>query len=147
MDIDILNRAPEHKAGVPAEPYGNDEMPRIFEAYKRENDARVAAIEKHRPDPLLEEKVARMDAALDGVLMKQARPPLGGAREPASYEQREHKAAFDAYVRHGESANLRALEVKAMSVGSNPDGGYTVPFEIEKTIGERLAVISPLRKR
>ena len=40
---------------------------------------------------------------------------------------------------------LRALETKAMSVGSAPDGGYTVPFETEKTIGERLAVISPIR--
>ena len=46
-------------------------------------------------------------------------------------EAREHKAAFDTYVRHGESANLRALETKAMSAGSNPDGGYTVPVEIE----------------
>ena len=88
-----------------------------------------------------------MDVALDGVLVKQARPPLGGARsETPTYEQREHKAAFDAYVRHGESANLRALEVKAMSVGSNPDGGYTVPVEIEKQIGERLTVISPIRR-
>jgi HK97 family phage major capsid protein len=145
MDIDILNRAPEHKAGVPAEPFSGEDVLRIFESYKRENDARVAAIEKHRPDPLLEEKVARMDAALDGVLMKQARPPLGAAREPQSYEAREHKSAFDAYVRRGESANLRALEVKAMSVGSSADGGYTVPFEVEKTIGERLAVISPIR--
>ena len=31
----------------------------------------------------------------------------------------------------GESAGLRALEAKAMSVGSNPDGGYLVPPEIE----------------
>jgi len=87
-----------------------------------------------------------MDVALDGVLVKQARPPLGGARsETPTYEQREHKAAFDAYVRHGESANLRALEVKAMSVGSSADGGYTVPFEVEKEIGKRLTLISPIR--
>src|SRR6185369_5307534 len=45
-----------------------------------------------------------------------------------------------------ESANLRALETKAMSVGSNPDGGYTVPVELEKAIGERLTAISPIRK-
>lgn len=146
MDIDILNRAPEQKAGVPAEPFSNDDVLHIFESYKRENDARLAAIEKRKADPLLEEKVARMDAALDGVLMKQARPPLGAARgETPSYEQREHKSAFDAYVRHGESANLRALEVKAMSVGSGADGGYTVPFEVEQEIGKRLTLISPIR--
>jgi HK97 family phage major capsid protein len=32
-----------------------------------------------------------------------------------------------------------------MSVGSNPDGGYLVPVELEREIGERLAAISPIR--
>ena len=48
-------------------------------------------------------------------------------------------------MRSGESAGLRALEVKAMSAGSNPDGGYTVPVEIEQAIGARLTAISPIR--
>ena len=30
---------------------------------------------------------------------------------------------------------------------SKPDGGYTVPVEIEKTISTRLAVISPISRR
>ena len=144
MDMEILTRAPEHKAGMPAESYQHDEVMRIFDAYKQENDARVAAIERRRGDPLLEEKVARIDAALDSVLVKQARPALASERKDSA-GVREHKAAFDVYVRSGESVSLRALEVKAMSVGSNPDGGYTVPFETEKQIGERLAVISPIR--
>jgi HK97 family phage major capsid protein len=59
---------------------------------------------------------------------------------------REHKAAFDDYLRRGESGGLRMLEQKAMSVGSNPDGGYTVPLEIEQAIGERLTAISPIRQ-
>jgi HK97 family phage major capsid protein len=57
----------------------------------------------------------------------------------------EHKAAFLSYVRTGESAGLRALESKALSVGSNPDGGYLVPDEVEATISRRLAVVSPIR--
>jgi HK97 family phage major capsid protein len=48
-------------------------------------------------------------------------------------------------VRTGESAGLRALEVKAMSVGSNPDGGYVAPPEMEREIGRRLSVVSPIR--
>jgi HK97 family phage major capsid protein len=145
MDMEILSRAPEQKAGVPAEPFGNDDVMRVFEAYKQSNDERLAAIERRRADPLLEEKVARIDAALDSVLVKQARPPLASERSANTLGAREHKAAFDAYVRHGESANLRALETKAMSVGSAPDGGYLVPDEVEKTIGERLTLISPIR--
>ena len=32
-----------------------------------------------------------------------------------------------------------------MSIGSNPDGGYLVPEEVERAIGKRLTVISPIR--
>jgi HK97 family phage major capsid protein len=146
MDIDIHERAPEMKAGVPAEPYQHDETRRIFEVYKQENDARVTAIERGRADPLLEEKVARIGAVLDSMIVQKARPPLGAdGNAPLTHDQREHKAAFGEYVRRGESSTLRALEQKAMSVGSNPDGGYTVPVEIETAIGKRLAMISPIR--
>ena len=48
-------------------------------------------------------------------------------------------------MRSGEATGLRALERKAMSVGSNPDGGYLVPPEIETQIGQRLTAISPIR--
>ncbi len=103
MDMEILTRAPEQKAGVPAEPFGNDEALRIFEAYKQENDARVAAIERRRADPLLEEKVARIDAALDGVLVKQARPALASERKSSHRHARAQGG-----VRH-----LCALAAKA----------------------------------
>ena len=147
MDIDIHERAPEHKAGVRAEPFcTQDDVQRIFEAYKQENEIRLAEIEKGRPDPLTEQKMARMDARIDSLTVQRARPPLGAeGKAPLTHDQLEHKTAFHEYVRRGESANLRALETKAMSIGSNPDGGYTVPTEIEKSITERLAVISPIR--
>jgi len=145
MDMEILTRAPEHKAGVPAEPFcTHDDVRRIFESYKQENETRLAEIEKGKPDPLTEEKMARMDARIDGLTVQRGRPALASERKD-SLSAREHKAAFDDYVRHGESANLRTLEMKAMSVGSSADGGYTVPYETEKSIGERLALISPIR--
>jgi HK97 family phage major capsid protein len=142
--MDIMQHAPEQKAGVPAEALGTEDVMRIFEAYKEGNDERLAQIERHRADPLLEEKVARIDAALDGVLVRQARPPLG-SEQKHTLGAREHKAAFDSYVRGGESAGLRALETKALSVGSSPDGGYLVPPETETEIGRRLTLISPIR--
>ncbi|MDZ4367239.1 MAG: phage major capsid protein, partial [Afipia sp.] len=36
-------------------------------------------------------------------------------------------------------------ETKALSVGSNADGGYLVPAQLEQEIGSRLAAISPIR--
>jgi HK97 family phage major capsid protein len=141
----------ETKAGMPAEALvTHAEMLRAFEEFKSANDEREGA---RRADVLLEEKVARIDAALDQqarrldeIVLKSARPQLGAQLEAArTQSQLEHKAAFEAYVRSGESAGLRALEVKAMTVGSNPDGGYLVPAEVEHEIGRRLATISPIR--
>jgi HK97 family phage major capsid protein len=149
MDIDTQL---ETKAGVPGDALvTHGEMMRAFEQLKESNDERLASL-KRGGDVLLEEKVARINDAVDAhqrrfeeLALKSARPPLGTAREVRTHDQREHKTAFESYVRSGESAGLRALEVKAMSVGSSPDGGYTVPFETEKMISERLAVISPIR--
>ena len=153
MDIDTLTRAPETKAGALTEAaVTQDELLRAFDAFKEANDERLSAIERRRADPLLEEKVSRIDAALDAqarrldeFALKGARPPLSRDRDPAPFAAREHKAAFESYIRAGESAGLRELETKAMSVGSNADGGYLVPEEIEREIGRRLTQVSPIR--
>jgi predicted phage gp36 major capsid-like protein len=129
MDIEINDRAPESKAGIAAESSAAfDERMRVFEAFCQANDERLSALERRSADPLLDQKVDRINAELtrrlDELTLKNARPAF--AREPVQPAgAREHKMAFDTYLRRGESANLRALEVKsAMSVGSNPDGGY-----------------------
>ena len=142
----------ETKAGLPPDTLvTHGEMMRAFEQFKEANDERLAS-QRRGGDVLLEEKVARINDVVDShqrrfeeITLKSVRPPLASERHAPSHSAREHKAAFDAYVRSGESAGLRALEVKAMSAGSNPDGGYTVPFEIETEIGKRLTLISPIR--
>jgi HK97 family phage major capsid protein len=147
MEVDIQERAPEHKAGIANEDavVTHGELMRVFESFKAENDANIAAAARGRRDALNEEKVARIEQRLDELTLKNARPALGRDDIAANADAREHKAAFHAYVRKGEAGNLRALETKALSVGSNPDGGYTVPVEIEREIGRRLTDISPIR--
>ena len=144
----------ETKAGIPADAaVTHAELMRAFEEFKDANDQRLS--EKRTTDILLEEKIDRLDGViaaqtqrLEAIELKQARPAIGSeARpaEPANQPAIEHKAAFDAYVRAGDTSNLRALEQKALSGGSNPDGGFLVPPEIEYKIGERLFNISPMR--
>jgi HK97 family phage major capsid protein len=152
MDIDIHSQAPETKAGIADAPafVTHDEVMRLFEQFKSANDDAVAAAARRSADAVSEEKVARINAELtrklDALTLKAARPALGTEREAArTADMIEHKKAFDAYMRAGESTGLRALEVKALSAASNPDGGYTVPVEIEKSIGRRLTAISPIR--
>jgi HK97 family phage major capsid protein len=148
----------ETKAGFAAEaPVTHSEMMRTFDAFKAANDERIAQVERRAPDVLQEEKVARIDAVLDAqvrrldeLTLKSARPRLGLStpgleRAMAQASSREHKAAFDSYMRSGEVASLRALETKAMSIGTPGDGGYLVPEEVEREIGKRLTAISPIR--
>jgi HK97 family phage major capsid protein len=153
-----MNTELETKAGIAPGSLSADalithgDLMRAFEDFKAANDERLGA-EKKGGDVLLEEKVARINAALDAntrrldeITLKSARPAFGrDAQASKSAHEFEHKAAFDAYVRAGETGGLRALESKAMSIGSNPDGGYLVPAEVEIAIGQRLATISPIR--
>ncbi len=97
------------------------------------------------------EKLARIDRALDEnkrvvdeLALKAARPPLAGAA-PRSGASLAHKAAFDGYVRRGEAGQLRGLEGKALSVASDPDGGYLVPDETERAVNRSLRDVSPIR--
>ena len=150
MDIDTTTNL-ETKAGIPHDAVvTHGEMMRAFEAFKETNDERL---EKRDADVVLEEKLARINATIDAqarrldeVTLKSARPALGAERNARTQAAAlEHKAAFESYVRAGETGGLRALEVKAMSVGSSTDGGYLVPPEVESMIGQRLTAISPIR--
>jgi len=139
----------ETKAGVPQDAVvTHGDLMRAFEAFKQANDELE---EKRGGDVVLQEKLARIDAAIDAqarrldeIALKAVRPALGAERA-RNASSLEHKQAFEAYVRSGDASNLRALEMKAMSVGSNADGGYLVPPEIETEIGQRLTAISPIR--
>ncbi|MBY0382579.1 MAG: phage major capsid protein [Xanthobacteraceae bacterium] len=153
MDFDITDHAPEQKAGISSAQRGDhDQIMQMFEEFKAANDERLASLNR-RADVLLEEKVERINTALDTQMkridelaLKSARPTLDGSRaRQIDNTAREHKSAFDAYVRTGETAALRQIETKALSAGSDADGGYLVPDQLEQDIGQRLAAISPIR--
>jgi HK97 family phage major capsid protein len=59
---------------------------------------------------------------------------------------REYKQALGHYLRKGDEAGLAALEAKAMSVGSDPDGGYTVEADRTGRIITRIYETSPMRQ-
>ena len=126
---------------------------RAFEAFRETNDERLAQIEQRMAsDVVTEDKLSRIDRALDETkrrldraLLDQGRPRLAAEAKQDDHAQREHKAAFRAYMRSGDSAGLKSLEEKAMSGSSNPDGGYLVTPAAETDILRRMANISPIR--
>jgi HK97 family phage major capsid protein len=141
--MDMTSDGLETKAGS-----GSDvaalfaEFSTAFEEFKRTNDQRLDEIEKRgSPDGLLEGKLDRLNAVLDGqkaamdrVLVDRARPLLDGKARQADGE---YKEAFASYVKRGEE--------KALSVGVNADGGYVVPPETETEITRLMTAVSPIR--
>jgi HK97 family phage major capsid protein len=119
-----------------------------FEAFKDANDARLTQIEKRGGDVVAEEKVERINRALDAqqktiddLLLANQRPGLGGDIKSAQVPR--EKKAFDRYMRKGDAS---ALESKAaLAEGTNTEGGYVVPLEIAGTIDRILAKASPIR--
>jgi HK97 family phage major capsid protein len=130
----------------------HDALMRVFEEYKATNDQRVAALETRGGDGLIDDKMRRLDAEVDAkmqrierTILEARRPALGREMADGAVHAVEHKTAFEAYVRAGDAGGLRALETRAMSVGSGPDGGYLVPPQVEVDIASRLSVLSPIR--
>jgi HK97 family phage major capsid protein len=122
----------------------HDDVMQAFEAFKDANDDRLLQIEKRMSaDVITSDKVDRINKAVDELILKSRRPALSAEKV---LEPSEHKRAFDGYVRKGEAHGLSALEAKAMSISSNPDGGYLVPQETEAEIGRLLSKASPMRQ-
>lgn len=147
------DRAPETKTAGDDVANAFDEFMRTFEAFRQSNDERLAQLEGQAgADPLTTEKMERINRALDDqrraldeLVLKGRRPSLATGAGVQTLAAAEHKQAFHGYVRHGRETDLKRFEQKAMSYGSDPDGGYLVPDETAAEIGRRLALISPIR--
>ncbi len=123
-----------------------DDLARAFEVYKESNDEALAEIKSRgATDAVTADKLSRLDRALDELSLKARRPHLGGVGAQASHTDLAHKSAFDTYVRRGETADLAAIEAKALSVGIGADGGFLVPSQTEQTVNRALKDISPIR--
>lgn len=143
-------------SGMPETRAAMHEVMAAFEAFKGANDARLAELEKKASaDTLLEEKVARIDAAvgsaqarLDRALSDARRPvleaaPSGGFAATSPLKGEERKSAFAAYMTGGSTLGL---ELKAGLSSGPSSGGYVVPPETERAIERRLMAGSPMRE-
>lgn len=145
--------APEIKAGFDTPNAALAEFMDMFENFKEANDRRLSELSsKFADDVITREKVDRINKAMDDqkrvidqLVLKKARPALGSG-QALTPDMMEHKAAFEAYIRKGDEAGLRALEAKAYSIGVNTDGGMLVPPELDTGIGRRVSTVSPMRR-
>jgi len=148
---------------------------RAFEEFKTTNDEKLAEIEKKSgPDVLLDEKLARIETDLqkaqdiaDKAALAQKRSEHiitdaagsqidlneksqkwaddNGYRETFTHNDMiEYQKAFRSYLKRGDQI-MHADQLKALSVGSDPDGGYTVTPDMSGSMASKVFESSPMR--
>lgn len=116
-------------------------LQKAFDDFKAANDEKL----KGKADVVLDEKVQRIDAAVDGfqkaideLNAKIAAQAAGGSVIGDLPADPEYVKSFKAHMRKG------AVEA-SMSKGADTDGGYLAPVEWDRTITGKLKLISPIR--
>lgn len=116
-----------------------------FEAYKEVNDARLTEIEKRgSADPVLEDRLARIDKRLESLSLKSARATL--SQKVDDDQDTAHVDAWGHYMRAGDESGLARLDTKALNTGMDDQGGYVAPPELDRLIESRLMAASPMRQ-
>lgn len=128
-----------------------------WEQFKQVNDARLNEIErKGSADGLYMEHLSKISHALDQhknrldtIEVANSRPGLDLHMETKAFaepERSEYRKAFCSYLRKGMDAGLEHLQTKALSVGSDPDGGYLVTPSMSSNIIKNIFETSPMRQ-
>ncbi len=133
-----------------------EKMNAEYTAFKAENDRRLKEIEsKGRSDPLTEEKINKHSAALgelqaqiDKLTMQLQRKGSGAGGDQPDAAAKAHSKAFDRFLRTGDVNALRELNVQgaAVSVGSDTEGGYLVPGQMDSVIEKYERDMTPMRQ-
>ncbi|MFW0776999.1 MAG: phage major capsid protein [Rickettsiales bacterium] len=127
-----------------------------WEQFKQVNDARLNEIErKGSADPLYSEHLHNISNVLDNYKSRldqietaYNRPSLDDNMlgQKSTSSNGEYSKAFRNYLRKGMDAGLEALQTKALSVGSDPDGGYLVTPTMSSKIVQAIFETSPMRQ-
>lgn len=120
-----------------------EEIKALFEQFKAANDERLKQIEaKGYASADINAKVDKINADITALEQTIAKMQTAGAAGGQSEEEKAHaeyNKSFNAYVRKGD---VQA----ALSTGSDPDGGFTVPVELDRTILDLLRNDNPMRR-
>jgi HK97 family phage major capsid protein len=111
------------------------------------NEAMAATLEiKSKAESALTEAKA-IQTRMDNLETVLKRGGGAGGKELPTAEMVEVKSAMERYIRRCDAKHLDALiEKKALSVGTDPDGGYFVTPDMNGRIVKRVYDTSPLRQ-
>lgn len=131
-----------------------DALGYAFHEFKATNEERLNQLEqKNTVDPLITQKMERLNRSLDEAQDKMTRleavakrPVIAASKENGfSSEEIAHKNAFLNYIRKGHESDLLTFEAKGLSTSPDREGGFFVPSIISSYIHKTLKDSSSLR--
>ncbi|WP_320738871.1 phage major capsid protein [Enterobacter roggenkampii] len=115
------------------------ELQSKFDDFRYKNDKRIDALESEKGKLAVEVetlngKLTELDNLKSDLEAELATIKRPGGSPQQSKAATEHKTAFMQFMRKGDDDGLRDLERKALQVGTDEDGGYAVPEELDRSI-------------
>lgn len=116
-----------------------------FATFKAEHNKQLDDMKRGQSDALqalkvdaINANISELQAAIDASNTKMAAMEMGAAGGRA-VKDKEYSDAFQAHLRRG--------DVQAsLNKGASDQGGYTVPIEWDRTITDKLVIVSPMRE-
>ncbi len=113
-----------------------------FTEFKETNDKRLSAVEQEKGALAGQVETLNLKLTELGNLKSDLEQELKELKRPDGKvngkDVSAHKSAFMQFVRKGNEDGLRELEQKALNTGSDVDGGYAVPEELDRTLLDTL---------
>lgn len=125
------------------------EMGETFKEMRAANDQALDAKASNERVSEAETKLAAAEKSLKDIetvvtdLTKRLNRPNA---DQLSEEKQEHKEALGKYIRKGEESGLEDLQMKALNLGTNEDGGFALTDELDTQIGEYVRDSNPMRE-
>lgn len=115
------------------------ELQSKFDDFKSKNDKRIDALESEKGKlagqvDTLNGKLSELESLKSDLETELAAVKRPGGPQQQSKAATEHKTAFMQFMRKGDDDGLRDLERKALQIGTDEDGGYAVPEELDRNI-------------
>lgn len=132
------------------------ELQRTAKEHRDAVDAELKELkEKGTSDPILTEKVNKLsdqlsksEKLIDQLRLKDRRPETTdahGEKREMTEAELKHRDAARAYIRKGDASGYEVDELKALSAGTDPDGGYMITPDMDRNISRIVSEASPIR--
>jgi len=130
-----------------------EDQQKAFSEFMDANNTRIKTLEeKKHVDPLLETKVdninlelSRLEDMLKDIEKESNRKNLNN-NDQEDQAITDHAKAFKKFIVKGVDLGLKDLEMKALNVTTDADGGFAVPEQLDRNILQIMKDESPMRQ-